>query len=406
MKNADKSSFDFPMATDPYNDLTLRTIAKEAVGFLFKYVGSKKIIRIILTGSVANGEGTVIRHGSQLIVSDFDFVIWLSFPNFVRSKAYLPGLALLISKKLEERGINTHVTFTPVTYIFGTSFCNAWPRIYEYEFTLASKCITGKTPSFDKKARPSEKDALELVFSVIGDLMFLKLRKVSKVEESYIYGKRALTLLNSMLIIHGFFGETYQKRLEVAKKYANRRFFPITRDEIRILEIFTQYKLNGSNGYLMGSLGFKKIDALIMFQREFLKKVTIKTLYYGLFKILNKSIETNLAYDDLALSKLNEISLLLEEYLRRSEAPLLVRVTKVALTLIGLSGRRNEEKKLVCIYMHNKKPLKTILNVVIALLFVDNYSLSTKIMRKTLPCIFPYGNAVNIKKIYSLWQIA
>ena len=92
------------------------------------------------------------------------------------------------------------------------------------------------------------------------------------------YAKRALTLLNSLLIFNGVFAETYTKRIKIAEEYASRGMIPLSQSEIETLELFTEYKISGSFQHLLDSFQFLKIDDLIRFQKKFLEKLTIKIL--------------------------------------------------------------------------------------------------------------------------------
>lgn len=397
-------NLDFTMARYDEEDIVLRAIAKEALNFLLENMDTNRIKCILLTGSIANGEGTVIQCNSSMITSDFDFVIYLDFPYFLKNRTHLRNLSQKMSTRLRERGMKTHVEFLPSTNVLRAGACFTNPSIYEYEFAFASKYIFGKAPSFNKTARPSKRDALELAFTVVSDLVFSRFKNVSKIEESYIYAKRALTLLNSILIFHGFFAETYEKRIQIAKRYAHAGIFPINEDEMKILELFTEYKLSGSFRSFLDSLACKKTDDLIRFQREFLKKLTIKILRYELLNILNKATETNLTCGSSLKNMTLEFPQLLEEYVKRSKTRLFSRIMGVILCLFWSITRNKTRKELFSTFIFHKQSPKIILNAAITFLFIRECDLSAaKILRKTFPWID--FNSEAIKKIYSLWQI-
>src|SRR3990170_7921874 len=111
----DKMNLEFVMAKYAREDVILRAIAQTALDFLSKYADTNRIKWVLLTGSVANGEGTVVDCNSFMITSDFDFVIYLDFLEFLQNRKYLQNLSQEISKKLMKRGVNTHVTFLPYT---------------------------------------------------------------------------------------------------------------------------------------------------------------------------------------------------------------------------------------------------------------------------------------------------
>ena len=402
-----KMSLEFAMARYDQEDIVLRAIAQEALNFLFKCVDTKKIRCILLTGSVANSEGTVIKHNSSMFASDFDFVIYIDFSYFLKNRTHFQNLSQEITTRLRKRGVNTHIEFLPSTGVLQKGIFLTNSNIYEYEFALASRCIFGKTPSFNKAARPSQRDAIELVFTVVSDLVFSKFKNVSKIEESYIYAKRALTLLNSILIFHGFFAETYQKRMEIVRKYAAIRGIPLNQDEIRTLEIFTEYKLSGSFQQLLVSLACKKTDDLISFQRKFLKKLTTKILYYELNNILNKTTQTKPGYSNSLQNMTCKFPALLKEYSKHSRARLLSRIMGITLYLFWSLARNKRRKELFAAFIfHNQSP-KVILNVLIALLFIYDRDISArKILREIFPWIKVKDEPEAIQRTFSLWQIA
>jgi len=400
-------SLDFAMARYDPQDIVLRAIAREALNFLFKYIEIERIRCILLTGSVANGEGTVIEHNSSMTTSDFDFIIYTDFPHFLKNRARYQNLSQEMSTRLRERGVNTHILFLPSTSVLEKGIFLTSSNIYEYEFAYASKCIFGQRPSFNKEARPSKRDAIELVFTVVSDLVFSKFKNISKIEESYIYAKRALTLLNSILIFHGFFAETYQKRIEIARKYAAISGIPLNHDETKTLEIFTEYKLSGTFQQLLGSLACTKTDDLISFQREFLKKLTTKILYYELNNILNKTTETKLGYSNSLQNMTSKFPALLKEYSKYSRTWIPSRIMGITLCLFWSLARNRRSKELFTTFIFQNQSPKVILNVLIALLFIYGHDISA---RRILREIFPWINVNNeteaVRRIFSLWQIA
>lgn len=395
------------MARHDHEDIVLREIAQEALNSLLERVDAEKIRCILLTGSVANGEGTVIKHNSSMITSDFDFIIYMDFPHFLKNRAHFQNLSQEASTRLMEKGVNTHITFLLSTSVLHKGIFPIISNIYEYEFSLASRCIFGKTLSFDSTTRPSKRDALELTFTVVSDLVYSKLKDLSKIEESYIYAKRALTLLNSILIFHGFFAKTYQKRMEMARKYAATGRIPLNQDEIKTLEIFTEYKLSGSFQQLGASLACKKTDDLITFQKKFLKELTTKILYYELNNILTKTTETRPEYSNSLQNMTCKFPALLKEYSRYSKTGLLHRIMGITLYLFWALTRNRRRKELFATFIfHNQSP-KVILNVITALLFVyDRYISARKILRKFFPWIKINDETEAIQKTFSLWQIA
>jgi|GEM_PF-1666198 len=398
-------NLNFKMAKQNYADEVLRTIAKEALDFLLKNVNANRIKCILITGSLANSEGTVIKHGSSLVISDFDFVAYLDVPHYLKSRSYFRKLSEAYTRFIKKR-VCTRIEFLPFASLLQTIIWFANSGIYEYEFAFASRCVFGKTPSFNKEARPTKEDALELTFTVISDLVFSNLKNLSKIEETYAYAKRALTLLNSILIFHGYFAETYEKRMNIAKVLASRGVIPINQDEIKILEIFTEYKLSGSLYQLLDSLSCNNIEDLIRFQKEFLKNLATKILYYELSNIFVKAKQIKAGCNKSHKSKLS-LSALLKEYSKYSRTRLLSKSLGIALYLFWSLARNKEIKELFATFVFHKQPPKVLLNVLITLLLIYESKVSVK---KYLKEMFPWMELSleiePIQRIFSLWQIA
>lgn len=401
--NFNVNNLNFAMAKYEREDSVLRAIAKEALNFLSKHVDTRRIECILLTGSVANGEGTVIVYDKRMVASDFDFIIYMSLTDFLRNRTYLANLSQQLTTRLMKKGVNVHITFVPSTSVLQASPFFVKSDIYEYEFAFASKCLFGKTPQFDKNARPTKRDALELTFTVVSDLIFTNFKNGSKIEESYIYAKRALTLLNSILIFHGFFAETYQKRIEIAKKYAEVGTIPISHDEIKTLEIFTKYKLSGSLQHLLDSFSYKKVDDIVSFQKEFLKKLAAKILYYELMYLTSTPTGTKLTYNNSPLSRMPK---LLREYSKHCENSFFNRISGFILYLFWSFSRDMKRKEIFAAYIFHKQSPKAILNVLTTLFFMYGRRIS---MGRILREIFPWINVNEtnaIQKLFSLRQIA
>ena len=95
------------------------------------------------------------------------------------------------------------------------------------------KRLYGKTPNFKDDIRPSLNDALELTFTVINDLINNN-NKINGLEQNYVFAKRALTLLNSVLIFYGVSLETYEKRIKFANTCSVEDRFPLNKNELRV----------------------------------------------------------------------------------------------------------------------------------------------------------------------------
>jgi len=392
------------MAKFQNEDMVLRAIAKESLNFLLQHTEMNRINCILLTGSLANGEGTVIEDNSSLITSDFDFVIFLDISSYLKNKRHFKIMSQEISKRFMDRGVKTHILFHPVNRLLGRIFRSKNCHIYEYEFTRSSRCILGKLPSFTKRARPSKSDAMELMFKVISDQIFIEFNELSKIEKTYIYAKKALTLLNSILIFYGHPGETYQIRLESVKECACKGVIPINQDEIKTLDIFTQFKLSGSLKHLLDSFKYKNINSLIKFQKEFLKKFTKQILYYELANLHQWSRETYMVYDIFPANMTGNFQLL-KQYSLHSNTRFISRIMGILFFLFWSIVKNIRRKELFTTFIFHKQPPKTILNVLITLIFLHKHTLAKKMSKETFTWI-DFNEYNIIQGLYSLWQTA
>jgi hypothetical protein len=397
-------NLDFRMAKQNYADKELRAIAKEALDFLLRNMNSNRIKSILLTGSLANGEGTVIKNNSSLITSDFDFVVYLDLPHYIKTRNHLQHLSQAMTARLINRQISTHVLFLGFPTIIQTDIHFTSSSIYEYEFARASKCVFGVPQAFNLSARPTKIEALELAFTAVSDLVFSNFKKDSEIGESYIYAKRALTLLNSLLIFHGFFAETYARRLKLAQRSVPQGILTITKDELKILEVFTEYKLSGSLQYLLDSLSCGDVYSLVYFQREFLTNLAIKTLNYEL-RSLAEEKQAKLEYSDCSPS--DEVIRLLKEYSKSSTTQLFSRILGFTLYVFWSLAGNKRRKELFATFAFHKQPPKVLLNILITLLLIHN---GNNLARKFLEELFPWATseatAEPLLRMFNLWQNA
>lgn len=389
------------MAKHVSADNLLRSIAHESLNYFLNHLDINRIKCILLTGSVANGEGTVVEYDSFCVTSDFDFIFFLDFQYFFMQKRYFQLLSREISIQLWKKGIKTHVVFLPISHLFHNKYFSTIPSIYQYEFAHSSICIFGSFHVFNKLKRPSKINALELIFTVIGDQLFSEYKTHAQVEEVYIYAKRALTLLNSILIFHECYGTTYQKRLNLVT--SNK--FPISKEEIKILDFYTQFKLDGSIQNLRESLGFKNVDELLCFEKDFLNDLTKKLLYYELneFSKCVKSINTTC---NLSIIGTKDYYYLYKQYLKYSKIKFSNIITGIFLYLLWSILRRKDKKELFLTFLIHKKSPKRILNELVLLIFLNGPDiLNGNILRNKFSWI--NFNETNVsKKLFALWKVA
>ena len=396
---------DFAMANHTPGDVLLHQISRAALKLLFENIGINRIQNVLLTGSVANGEGTVLEFNSCITASDFDFVITFDLLNFFKYRKHLQTLSEELSDRLLRKGVSTHVVFLPNTRLLGIGSYFGKSPIYEYEFRFASKSVFGKNPYSKRMGRPTKRDALELTFTVISELTFLKFRKISKIEESYVLAKRALTLLNSTLIYFGIIATTYATRIEIAKKCFSQRGFPLNQTDISVLEHFTRYKLSSSLNDLMKTLGFTEIDSLIEFQTEFVRKMTTKVLCFEIMNFTRESSQINSLTNESYEKQIKQSISNLKQYLLNSKMQNSSRIVGITLYILEKLSRNKQREDYFKIFIFHKQSPKAILNALTALLFLsEDYSCVAEILRELFPWI--KIDDVPLNSLFCLWQTA
>jgi hypothetical protein len=398
--NQKKYILNFAMAKDAESNSILQEIAEESLIFFLQNTNISKIHCIILTGSLANSEGTVVKNKSQIVTSDFDFDIYVDSIYFLRHKSLFRILSQEMTKRLLARGIRTHVEYLPTGQRLRSAFSFMNSNIYEYEFSIASKCVFGTKPIFDTTARPTREEALELAFTVAGDIVFSKTTQYSDAELSYVYAKRSLTILNSLLIFHGIFAETYQKRLDAGIKWLEKLEF-LSEEDLHMLSVFTQFKLSGSVEELMVDLGCKSIRALIRIEHEFLKNLASRVLLYEIAALSSKHQGALLPYNSDVRSV--DYIYLLGDYLEDHKTSLTHRLAGVTIYLFSLLKREQEKSELFKTFLFRNAPPKIIMNYLVANALIRGYSPSSSFLSTIIPWVKTKDS--DYWKVYSMWSI-
>jgi hypothetical protein len=190
--------------------------------------------------------------------------------------------------------------------------------------------------------------------------------------------------------------------MKIAERYASREMLPITKDELKILEIFTEYKLSGFLHQLFNSLSFSDIRDLLNFQREFLTNLTLKILYFELSIFVDEK-QLKLTYN----AQNAKFTKLLEEYFKRSKVQLFSKIFGFTLFAFWSFARHKRRKELFATFVFHKKPPKILLNVIMTLLLIyDNELLARKFLEALFPWVAADETNEPLQKMLILWQSA
>jgi predicted nucleotidyltransferase len=217
-------------------DSELNKKAEEIVFFckdaLMKMYVWNDIIGIILTGSFARGEGSIIKHGdgSFHVLGDIELmVVLLSKKSFTEKYSRLKKISKQIAYELLRRGIYCEIDLSPVSQNY---FKNAKPIIFNIELRENGQHLYGdvnflnQMPAFRVSDIPKD-DALNLLSNRIIEQLILYKEVTSSHEINFAQSVYQLTKLymdigGSFLAFTGNYTTTYSKRVMKLRELSDR----------------------------------------------------------------------------------------------------------------------------------------------------------------------------------------
>ena len=274
----------------------LKKILSIAISTIYRYFPEKTITDIQITGSVANGEGTVIVTESEVVSSDLDILVCMKLPSYVL--AVVSGINQEISavatSQVLSMGIKTHIHYTFSSSLFHR-ILRAFQKsyIYDYEFS-SNKSLIGKQVR-KHPYPPSDEDALHLTFTIMAEYLMLYPEFRSKMEKVYWLIKRNLTLLYSMLIFEKKPKLTYAERVRTAQH--NIPSEVIRPDQMTLMNSFLNFKLKGDPRIIFKFFGSEDIGKIIaLLDRKLLETLTT-VLSYGISTFLCDMHDQSKSFD-------------------------------------------------------------------------------------------------------------
>jgi len=160
---------DFPLCRDPRHEAAVREVLVRAVELLLDRLPPGKLTALVLTGSFARGEGSVMAVGNRLrVLGDIEFLV--VFPNELDFYTFRPQMAAW-SREASQAVldlIEVDIEFGPVAVDYFTKL--ARPSIFVYDLIRHGKIIWGlpdvvkRIPEFGPDRIPAD-DALYLLFN-------------------------------------------------------------------------------------------------------------------------------------------------------------------------------------------------------------------------------------------------
>jgi hypothetical protein len=162
-------SLEFPLCRQPLHEAAIRAALAECVAFLTERLPASALVAIVLTGSFARGEGTVLATGDGLrVLGDFEFFVVLPGGPGARLRRQMAAWGREASARLAARNVRAEVEFGPVELDFFPH--RARPSIFVHDLRNHGKVLWGRQdvldliPPFGTEDIPRE-DALRLTFN-------------------------------------------------------------------------------------------------------------------------------------------------------------------------------------------------------------------------------------------------
>jgi hypothetical protein len=159
----------FPLCGEARHEAPVRRLIDGCVDFVRRHLAPERLAGVILTGSFARGEGSVLPVGGRLrVLGDIEFFVVLSHPaDYRRLRAEMAGWGPMAAAELAGGGVDADLEFGPVhvRYLY-----RARPSIFVYDLQHHGKVLLGPRdllahmPPLSADGIPRE-DALRLLLN-------------------------------------------------------------------------------------------------------------------------------------------------------------------------------------------------------------------------------------------------
>jgi hypothetical protein len=209
----------FPLSADPKRDAALRPSVERAVRTVVDAVGPDRIEAVVLAGSLARGEASVLLEaGTFRLLGDMEFLIVMrDASDWARTRREMATLSAHVTRSLREAGETATVEYTPA----GLSYLRRAirPCIFAHDLIHTGKVVWGRPDvlsevrAFDARDIPRE-DALRLLMNRVVELMLPEESATGAEEwrEPYQLVKVILDLSGSAVAFAGRHSGSYAAR--------------------------------------------------------------------------------------------------------------------------------------------------------------------------------------------------
>lgn len=210
-----------PFCADPARDAAIRPVVERALDFLLERVGSGLLEAVILTGSLARGEGSVLlRPDGFRLLGDAEFLVIVR-PAFdwTEARRRMVELSREATRRIGDDGRVASIEYAPA----GLSYLRhaMRPCIFAHDLSRHGKVLWGRADIL-REVRPFGTDAIppgdavELIMNRIVELLMFDLAPRESAPDTlaraYHIVKTTLDLAGSALAFAGRFVSSYARR--------------------------------------------------------------------------------------------------------------------------------------------------------------------------------------------------
>ena len=215
-----------------------------------------RVVSLIITGSAARGEATIVNSGNNWkLLGDAEFLVVVRRRSGTADAACAEAVKRDSAKKLADQGIEVPIDLAVVDVSY---LKNLPPHIFSYELRACGRIILGHPGILGLIPQFTARDiSREDAWRLLCNRMIEQLEFVDELERSalqltprlhYATIKLHLDMATSYLAFCGNYAPTYRERAErlaaFAEKAGNDAPFPLKKFAIRVAEC-TSWKLTG-----------------------------------------------------------------------------------------------------------------------------------------------------------------
>lgn len=218
---------EFPLCGDSERDRAIRPLVSQAVEFVVGRIGASNLDAVILTGSLARGEGSVVLSENRVrLMGDIEFIVILRGPfDWGPSRRKFDLLSRMATEEIGKSGSLAKIEYQPA----GVNYLrrNIQPSIFANELSRYGKVVFGRTDilteirPFCTEKIPKE-DALNLLMN-----RFIELKLLGEVQRitdgdaethNYQFVKTILDMAGSALAFSAQHVPLYAERKEAFQR--------------------------------------------------------------------------------------------------------------------------------------------------------------------------------------------